>query len=52
MLEIAFRPDRESAAPLYRQLEAYLRGLVETGRLETGEKLPPTRELAASLCCG
>jgi GntR family transcriptional regulator/MocR family aminotransferase len=48
-LELAFQPDRASAEPVYRQLEAYLRGLVEAGRLRPGEKLPATRELAAAL---
>ena len=34
---------------MFRQLEAYLRALVEAGRLAPGTKLPATRELAASL---
>ena len=34
---------------MFRQLEGYLRGLVEAGRLASGTKLPATRELAASL---
>ena len=52
MLDLAFRPERRSGEPLFRQLEAYLRDLVETGRLAPGEKLPATRELAASLGLG
>lgn len=49
MLELAFRPDRRSPAPLYRQLADHLRALMEAGRLAPGQKLPATRELAASL---
>jgi GntR family transcriptional regulator / MocR family aminotransferase len=49
MLELPFRPDRASPEPVYRQLEAYLRGLVETGRLPAGAKLPASRELAGAL---
>ena len=52
MLDLAFRPERRSGEPLYRQLEAYLRDLLESGRLAAGEKLPATRELAASLGLG
>ncbi|MBW2235076.1 MAG: GntR family transcriptional regulator, partial [Deltaproteobacteria bacterium] len=52
MLDLAFRPDRASREPLYRQLEGYLRGLLRAGRLAPGEKLPATRELAASLGLG
>ena len=49
MLEIAFRPDRQTAEPLYRQLEHYLRGLIEADRLPPETKLPASRELAAAL---
>jgi len=49
VLEIAFQPDRSGREPVYRQLEAYLRELVESRRLAPGERLPATRELAASL---
>src|SRR2546430_1997566 len=49
MLEIAFRADRLSPEPLYRQLELYLRGLIEADRLPPGTKLPASRELAAAL---
>jgi GntR family transcriptional regulator/MocR family aminotransferase len=52
MLDVAFRPDRAGGEPLYRQLEDHLRALVETGRLPAGERLPATRELAASLGLG
>ncbi len=49
MIELAFRPDRSRGEPLYRQLADHLRGLVESGRLGPGQKLPATRDLAASL---
>jgi GntR family transcriptional regulator/MocR family aminotransferase len=49
VLELVFTPDRSDAEPLYRQLAAYLRGLIEADRLPAGSKLPATRELAATL---
>ncbi len=49
MLEIAFRPDRDARSPVYRQLTAYLRELIETGRIPAGEKLPASRDLALAL---
>ena len=49
MLDLAFRPDRDRAEPLYRQLGSYLRGLIAAERLPRGGKLPATRELATSL---
>ncbi|HVH04707.1 MAG TPA: GntR family transcriptional regulator, partial [Myxococcota bacterium] len=49
MLDLAFRPDRQRAEPVYRQLAEYLRGLVAAGRLGEGQKLPATRELAGAL---
>jgi GntR family transcriptional regulator/MocR family aminotransferase len=49
MLELAFRPDRRRAEPIYRQLADYLRELVAAGRLGAGQKLPASRELAAAL---
>ena len=49
MLEFAFRIDPDDTAPVYRQLESYLRSLIESGRLVQGERLPPTRELSDSL---
>ncbi len=48
MLDLAFQPDPE-AGPLYRQLEAQLRGLIEARRLQPGERLPASRELADRL---
>ncbi len=49
MLELAFTPDRREGRPLYRQLGAYLRDLIDADRLPAGGKLPATRELAAAL---
>jgi GntR family transcriptional regulator / MocR family aminotransferase len=49
MLELAFRPDRDGAEPLYRQLATYLRDLIEADRLPGGTKLPATRELGSAL---
>ncbi|UFA50291.1 MocR-like pyridoxine biosynthesis transcription factor PdxR [Deinococcus radiophilus] len=41
--------DRTSDTPLTRQLAAGLRALITTGQLPAGERLPPTRQLAAEL---
>jgi 2-aminoadipate transaminase len=41
--------DAGSDVPLYRQLYAYVRDLINAGRLGNGEKLPATRELAGLL---
>ena len=41
--------DSASVTPLYRQLYTYFSGLIQSGRLTSGERLPPTRELAGSL---
>lgn len=49
MLELAFRPDRESPEPIYRQLEAYLRELIAERRLPPEERMPASRELASAL---
>ena len=48
-MELAFRADSDLAAPVYRQLAAHLQGLIQAGRLAAGQKLPPSRELAATL---
>lgn len=39
----------QSDIPLYRQIFDQLRLLIDSGRLEGGAKLPPTRELAGQL---
>ncbi|MEB2345403.1 MAG: PLP-dependent aminotransferase family protein [Deltaproteobacteria bacterium] len=49
MLDLPFRPDPRSEAPVYRQLAEYLLGLIDAGRLRPGERLPASRELAAAL---
>ncbi|REK87714.1 PLP-dependent aminotransferase family protein [Streptomyces inhibens] len=41
--------DRESLEPLRAQLERRVRDAIRTGRLEVGERLPSSRELARSL---
>ncbi|MFN3322945.1 MAG: PLP-dependent aminotransferase family protein [Bryobacteraceae bacterium] len=41
--------DSQSDLPLYRQLAAYVKDLILAGRLERGERLPATRELAGLL---
>ncbi len=48
-MELAFRSDPALDVPVYRQLAAHLQGLIEVGRLVAGQKLPPSREMAASL---
>lgn len=48
-MEIRPHLDSESDVSLYRQLSAYLQGLIEDGQLLPGFRLPPTRELAAKL---
>ena len=49
MLDVAFHPDRIAPEPIYVQLADYLRGLISTGRLSPGEKIPATREIADAL---
>src|SRR5260370_30921694 len=41
--------DPHSELPLYRQIFDQLRVMIDSGRLEAGAKLPPTRELAGQL---
>jgi 2-aminoadipate transaminase len=41
--------DPQSGTPIYRQLGDYLQRLIETGDLRSGDRLPPTRELAGQL---
>ncbi len=50
MLDLAFQPDRRSRVPMHRQLADTLRQLIASGRLPAGEKLPASRDLAATLC--
>jgi len=48
-MEIRPQLDTGSDVPLYRQLAEYLRTLIESGELRAGDRLPPTRELAAQI---
>lgn len=41
--------DRGSGLALHRQIETQIRGLIESGVLDAGSRLPPTRELAQTL---
>ena len=41
--------DPHSPSPLYRQLYERIKGLIETGELPKGNRLPATRELAGQL---
>src|ERR1035438_4625067 len=41
--------DPQSGVPIYRQLGSYLQRLIESGELRSGDRLPPTRELAGQL---
>ena len=43
------RIDAESDQPRYAQIEAAIRGAIDRGELQAGDKLPPARELAAVL---
>jgi GntR family transcriptional regulator / MocR family aminotransferase len=47
--ELLLRLDRGSAEPLRSQLEAGLREAIREGRLQGGERLPSSRELAREL---
>jgi len=44
-----FSIERNSAAPIYRQVDVLLRQLIMAGTLAPGQKLPSTRELAQEL---
>ena len=47
--ELLLRLDRERGQPLRSQLEAGLRDAIRGGRLQGGERLPSSRELAREL---
>src|SRR6202035_1060625 len=51
VVQMEIRPnlDSQSGVPIYRQLGVYLQRLIETGDLRSGDRLPPTRELAGQL---
>jgi DNA-binding transcriptional MocR family regulator len=48
-MEIRPNLDAQSGVPIYRQLGSYLQDLIESGALRSGDRLPPTRELAGQL---
>ncbi|MBO1756553.1 GntR family transcriptional regulator [Allobranchiibius sp. CTAmp26] len=45
----SLRIDLASPIPAYEQLRSQLAGLIETGVLPPGDRLPPVRQLAADL---
>ena len=49
LMEIRPELNAESRLPIYRQIGDYLQGLIESGSLRPGDRLPPTRELAGHL---
>ena len=44
-----FELNRETGIPLYLQIAAQVRGMVSSGTLKVGDRLPPNRELAKTL---
>ena len=52
VLDIGFQPRRDGDVPLGRQLADHVAGLIASGRLPIGARLPPTREVAAALGVG
>src|SRR5437868_5918750 len=47
---LPIRPlDTEAGTPFYRQLSLQIKGLIDSGRLPKGSRLPATRELAGHL---
>jgi len=49
VLDLVFRPDPAHRDPVYRQLADHLAELISAQRLCSGERLPPSRELAEAL---
>ncbi len=47
--ELLLRLDRDSGQPLRSQLEDGIRDAIRNGRLQSGERLPSSRELARDL---
>lgn len=41
--------NHDDKSPLFRQLYAYMKGIIESGELSRGDRLPATRELAGQL---
>ncbi len=48
-MSLLIQLDRTSATPLFTQIVSRLRSLIETGALQTGERLPPSRILAGKI---
>src|SRR5271165_5056150 len=48
-MEIRPELDPRSGTPIYRQLSTHLQRMIETGDVVRGDRLPPTRDLAAQL---
>jgi len=46
---VSLQLDKNSSMPLYQQLAQQLQGLINSGRLQAEEKLPPIRKLAGHL---
>jgi DNA-binding transcriptional MocR family regulator len=46
---ILVRLEKQSPVPLFKQIVQHLTGLMDEGRLQPGDRLPPTRELGATL---
>lgn len=44
--------DKDSVEPIYQQLARYFRLKIESGRMVSGDRLPPTRDLARQLGVG
>ena len=47
--ELNIRLEAENSLPLYRQIYTYIRDEIRAGSLESGERIPSTRTLAAGL---
>jgi len=44
--------DRQSSEPLYRQIEAFVRRAIDSGRLRPGQRLPSVRAVAGQIGVG
>jgi len=44
--------DRTGSEPLYRQIESFVRGAIDGGRLRPGQRMPSVRALAGQLGVG
>ena len=46
---LTFYPDKQAKQPLYRQLYEFVKTMIQSGQLKTGEKMPSKRALSAHL---